>query len=126
MAQETWLVVAVGAGFLLLGIAASPLAWVAILHRRANADREEELAPRLSKEDYAEYQRGRRAHEEAEQGGWRVEPVPPATPRRRHVHGLSITEPGPQWTTCLAPHRTADPYAGSSPSSRPYSSSCRC
>jgi hypothetical protein len=37
MAQETWLVVAVGAGFLLLGIAASPLGWVAMLHRRAAA-----------------------------------------------------------------------------------------
>ena len=40
MTQETWLVVAVGAGFLLLGIAASPLGWVAILHRRVLADRE--------------------------------------------------------------------------------------
>jgi hypothetical protein len=40
MAQETWLVVAVGAGFLLLGIAASPLAWVALLHRRTWAARE--------------------------------------------------------------------------------------
>lgn len=40
MAQETWLVVAVGAGFLLLGIAASPLGWVALLHRRAMSDRE--------------------------------------------------------------------------------------
>ena len=40
MTQEMWLVVAVGAGFLLLGIAASPLAWVAILHRRTSADRE--------------------------------------------------------------------------------------
>ena len=40
MAQETWLVVAVGAGFLLLGIAVSPLGWVALLHRRSRADRE--------------------------------------------------------------------------------------
>jgi hypothetical protein len=39
MTQETWLVVAVGAGFLLLGIAASPLAWVAIWHRRDRAAR---------------------------------------------------------------------------------------
>jgi hypothetical protein len=46
MAQETWLVVSVGAGFLLLGIAASPLGWVALLHRRANADREEERRSR--------------------------------------------------------------------------------
>jgi hypothetical protein len=42
MAQETWLVVAVGAGFLLLGIAASPLGWVALLHRRTRADRARE------------------------------------------------------------------------------------
>ena len=42
MAQETWLVVAVGAGFLLLGIAASPLGWVALLHRRSRAAREGE------------------------------------------------------------------------------------
>jgi hypothetical protein len=42
MAQETWLVVAVGAGFLLLGIAASPLAWVALVHRRTWAARESE------------------------------------------------------------------------------------
>ena len=40
MAQETWLMIAVGAGFLLLGIAASPLAWVALLHRRTMADGE--------------------------------------------------------------------------------------
>jgi hypothetical protein len=40
MAQETWLLVAAGAGFLLLGIAASPLAWVAILNRRSQAERE--------------------------------------------------------------------------------------
>ena len=40
MTQEMWLVVAVGAGFLLLGIAVSPLGWVALLHRRAGADRE--------------------------------------------------------------------------------------
>ncbi len=38
MTQETWLVVAVGAGFLLLGVAASPLAWVAFFHRRSRAD----------------------------------------------------------------------------------------
>jgi hypothetical protein len=40
MAQETWLLIAVGAGFLLLGIARSPLAWVALLNRRAQAERE--------------------------------------------------------------------------------------
>src|SRR5579885_1736544 len=44
MAQETWLVVAVGAGFLLLGIAASPLGWIALLHRRSRADRETDRA----------------------------------------------------------------------------------
>lgn len=42
MTQETWLVVAVGAAFLLLGIAVSPLAWVAILHRRDRAARDSE------------------------------------------------------------------------------------
>jgi uncharacterized membrane protein len=46
MAQETWLVVAVAAGFLLLGIAASPLGWVAILHRRTRSDRESERSMR--------------------------------------------------------------------------------
>jgi hypothetical protein len=40
MTQETWLVVAVGAGFLLLGVAVSPLGWVAVLHRRQRATRE--------------------------------------------------------------------------------------
>jgi hypothetical protein len=42
MTQETWLVIAAGAGFLLLGVAASPLAWVAILHRRDRATRDAE------------------------------------------------------------------------------------
>ena len=42
MTQETWLVVAVGAGFLLMGIAASPLGWVAVLHRRQRSAREGE------------------------------------------------------------------------------------
>lgn len=40
MSQETWLVVAVGAGFLMLGIAASPLGWAAILSRRTRSDRD--------------------------------------------------------------------------------------
>jgi hypothetical protein len=44
MAQETWLVVAVAAGFLLLGIAASPLGWLALLHRRTRSDRDQERA----------------------------------------------------------------------------------
>lgn len=52
MTQESWLVVTVGAGFLLMGIAASPLAWVAILHRRARSEDEalrttEDLAEQL-------------------------------------------------------------------------------
>ena len=42
MAQETWLVIAVGAAFLLLGIAVSPLGWVALLQRRGRADRDRE------------------------------------------------------------------------------------
>lgn len=42
MSQEMWLVVAMGAGFLLLGIAASPLGWAAILSRRTRSDRESE------------------------------------------------------------------------------------
>jgi hypothetical protein len=46
MTQETWLVFAVGAGFLLLGIAASPLAWVALLHRREQSVRDSERGVR--------------------------------------------------------------------------------
>ena len=42
MAQETWLVIAVGAAFLLLGVAVSPLGWVALLQRRGRADRDRE------------------------------------------------------------------------------------
>jgi hypothetical protein len=42
MTQETWLVFTVGAGFLLLGVAGSPLAWVAILHRRERVARDSE------------------------------------------------------------------------------------
>ncbi len=42
MTQETWLVIAVGAAFLLLGIAASPLAWVAIVHGRERTSRARE------------------------------------------------------------------------------------
>ncbi len=42
MSHETWLVVAVGAGFLLLGIAASPLGWAAILSRRTRSDQNSE------------------------------------------------------------------------------------
>ena len=39
MAPESWVVVTVAAAFLLLGIAASPLAWVAILNRRSRSER---------------------------------------------------------------------------------------
>jgi hypothetical protein len=40
MPPESWLVVTVAAAFLLLGIAASPLAWVALLQRRSHAERQ--------------------------------------------------------------------------------------
>ncbi|HZW29807.1 MAG TPA: hypothetical protein VFF52_03815 [Isosphaeraceae bacterium] len=42
MPPETWLVLTVAAAFLLLGIAASPLAWVALLQRRSRSDRQME------------------------------------------------------------------------------------
>lgn len=40
MAPETWIVLSMAAGFLLLGIAVSPLAWVALSYLRTRADRE--------------------------------------------------------------------------------------
>ena len=40
MSPESWLVVTVAAAFLLLGIAGSPLAWVALLQRRSRSDRQ--------------------------------------------------------------------------------------
>jgi hypothetical protein len=39
MQPETWLVVTVAGAFLLLGVGVSPLAWVALLHRRTRSDR---------------------------------------------------------------------------------------
>jgi hypothetical protein len=39
MESESWIVLTVAAAFLLLGIAASPLAWVAIWNRRSRAER---------------------------------------------------------------------------------------
>ena len=40
MAPESWLIVTVAAAFLLLGIAVSPLAWVALMHRRSRTERQ--------------------------------------------------------------------------------------
>jgi hypothetical protein len=40
MAPESWLIVTVAAAFLLLGIATSPLAWVALMHRRSRMERQ--------------------------------------------------------------------------------------
>jgi hypothetical protein len=40
MPPESWLVVTVAAAFLLLGIAGSPLAWVALLQRRSHSERQ--------------------------------------------------------------------------------------
>jgi hypothetical protein len=40
MAPESWLIVTVAAAFLLLGIAVSPLAWVALMHRRSRMERQ--------------------------------------------------------------------------------------
>ena len=40
MAPESWLIVTVAAAFMLLGIAASPLAWVALMHRRSRMERQ--------------------------------------------------------------------------------------
>jgi hypothetical protein len=40
MPPESWLVVTVAAAFLLLGIAASPLAWVALWQRRSRSERQ--------------------------------------------------------------------------------------
>src|SRR5271165_4078361 len=42
MTPESWLVVTVAAAFLLLGVAGSPLAWLALLQRRTRADRQAE------------------------------------------------------------------------------------
>ena len=42
MTPESWLVVTVAATFLLLGIACSPLAWVAIHHRRLRSEQRTE------------------------------------------------------------------------------------
>lgn len=70
MAQETWLVVAVGAGFLLLGIAASPLGWVALLHRRARTDRENDRRSR----EMAEELHALRARLERCEAGLRLAP----------------------------------------------------
>ena len=40
MAPESWFVLTVAAAFFLLGIAASPLAWVALTQRRSQAERQ--------------------------------------------------------------------------------------
>ncbi len=40
MAPESWLIVTVAAAFLLLGIAASPMAWVALWNRRSQLERQ--------------------------------------------------------------------------------------
>jgi hypothetical protein len=40
MPPESWFVVSVAAAFLLLGIAASPLAWVALLQRRSRSEQQ--------------------------------------------------------------------------------------
>jgi hypothetical protein len=40
MPPESWLVVTVAAAFLLVGIAASPLAWIALLHHRSGSERQ--------------------------------------------------------------------------------------
>lgn len=42
MTQEAWLVISVAAGFFLMGVAASPLGWMALLQRRDRAQREHE------------------------------------------------------------------------------------
>jgi hypothetical protein len=42
MAPESWLVLTVAAGFFLLGVAGSPLAWVALLSRRTRSERASE------------------------------------------------------------------------------------
>jgi hypothetical protein len=49
MTPETWSVLLAAAAFLLLGIAISPLAWVALLHRRSRFERELELRWRENK-----------------------------------------------------------------------------
>jgi hypothetical protein len=42
MPPESWLVVTIAAAFLLLGIAASPLAWIALLYHRSGSERPSE------------------------------------------------------------------------------------
>ena len=43
MAPESWFLLTVAAAFLLLGIAASPLAWVALMQRRSQNERQNDL-----------------------------------------------------------------------------------
>jgi hypothetical protein len=49
MTPETWTVMLVAAAFLLLGIAISPLAWIALLHRRREFERQ--MARRMREAD---------------------------------------------------------------------------
>ena len=49
MAPESWLIVTVAAAFLLLGIAASPLAWVALMHRRSDGTPDRSAIPRADR-----------------------------------------------------------------------------
>ncbi len=101
MTQETWLVVTVGAGFLLMGVAASPLAWVALLHRRNRAESEaervaEDLAEQLralqSRIDRCE--KTLRGWHEAEKAGGSSTPMGPIV-WRKSGKGETVTREDP-------------------------------
>ena len=98
MAQETWLMVAVGAGFLLLGIAASPLAWVALLHFREMGDRESSRRYRELSELVRALRGSSRAMQEASLPGARDDAALTGGPRGPVVRdrvGRRV-DPGPE------------------------------
>jgi len=102
MPPESWLVVTVAAAFLLLGVAGSPLAWVALHQRRARSERHLEqwlrelarevrgLENRLAQfESLKTDDANGRGCARADSSGWRI----PAAPRMVPVEPTLIAVP---------------------------------
>ncbi len=91
MTPETWTVMLVAAAFLLIGIAVSPLAWVALQERRSRF--EQQIARRL----VAAADRIRLLEGRMEQ----IETTATVKPPREKHAGDSVVPQGPHWSRTL-------------------------
>jgi hypothetical protein len=113
MPPESWLIVTVAAAFLLLGVAGSPMAWVALLQRRSRSEREvENRLLDLACQLHTLQARVERCEARSRTHGADSPTKPPGSARERPAPGPTLFEfegPGQRRAAILRAGRPEDP-----------------